>query len=73
MTGQKRALLNQWNVASDALEAHTTVHPVCAFAAQRWGCPDWRRLNDAVDAVEAEMLDLRMPHPISITDEDLDD
>lgn len=72
MTGQKRALLAQWNNASRALDAHAAVHPVCAFVNQRWGCPDWRRLNDAVDAVETQMLDLRMPHPDNITDEDLD-
>lgn len=70
---QKRALLNQWNTASDVLNAHPAVHPVCGFPAQRWGCPNWRRLNDAVDAVEAQMMDLHMPHPNNITDDDLDD
>lgn len=72
MAGQKRALLARWNAASDALDAHTTVHPVCGFPVQRWGCPDWRRLANAVDAIEAQMIDLRMPHPNNITDEDLD-
>lgn len=73
MAGQKRELLKQWNVASDELAAHTVEHPVCAFAVQRWGCLDWRRLNDAVDDVEGQMVDLRMPHPNNITDGDLDD
>lgn len=73
MAGQKRALLAQWNAASDVLAAHATVHPVCAFPVQRWGCPDWRRLNDAVDVVETQMLELRMPHPSNITEDDLDD
>lgn len=71
MTSQKRALLAQWNAASDALAAHLTTHPVCAFPVQRWGCSDWRHLNDAVDAVETQMLDLRMPHPSSVTEDDL--
>lgn len=72
MAGQKRALLNQWNAASDALDAHMTVHPVCGFPVQRWGCPDWRHLSDAVDIIERQMIDLRMPHPSNDTDNDLD-
>jgi len=73
VAGQKRALLKQWNTASDVLAAHTTEHPVCAFPVQRWGCPDWRRLNDVVDDIEGQMMALRMPHPNNITDDDLDD
>lgn len=72
VASQKRTLLAQWNAASDALAAHTTTHPVCAFPVQRYGCTDWRRLNDAVDAVETQMLNLRMPHPNNITEDDLD-
>jgi hypothetical protein len=72
VAGQKRALLKQWNVASDELAAHTVEHPVCAFPVQRWGCPDWRRLNDVVGDIETQMMDLRMPHPDNIAEGDLD-
>ncbi len=72
MTDQKRQLLRQWNTANASLLDHPRVHPVCAFAGQRWGCPDWRRLNEAVGFIEDQMISLRMPHPSSITDDDLD-
>jgi len=73
VAGQKRALLKQWNTASGVLAAHTAEHPVCAFPVQRWGCPDWRRLNDAVDDIEGQMMALWMPHPNNIAEGDLDD
>ena len=72
MAGQKRELLKQWNTASNALEAHAVKHPVCAFPVQRWGCPDWRRLNSVVDDIENQMMALRMPHPDNIAEGDLD-
>lgn len=60
---RKPALLDRWHDADAALRRHQVEHPVCAFAGQRWGCPDWRALNTAMDEIEAQMMDAGMPSP----------
>ncbi len=62
-TGHKEQLLMQWLNADTALRDHQIEHPVCAFPMQRWGCPDWRRLNEAMDNIESQMIDAGMPSP----------
>jgi hypothetical protein len=59
----KLELLTKWRAATDALEAHENEDPLDKFVGQRFGCPTWRRLADAIQAIETQMMDAGMPSP----------
>lgn len=71
-TIEQENILREWLKAFGALQTHVqerghgTHHACQVSGVQRWGCPDWIKLNKPVEELEMRMREADMPAPYAV-------